>query len=90
MEKRNLRYTTFVGDGESSSFGRVHLVFPYSQEHTVQKEECVGHIQKRMGTCLREFVRSNKGKKVGGRAGVCGRGCVSRDRTYKPEKQTSE
>ena len=57
-EKRNLMYTTFVGDGNYDCFGTV-------------KEECVGHIQKRLGTALRQLklrMRGTKladGKKVG-------------------------
>ena len=70
-DKRSLRYTTFVGDGDLSSFGRDAQLSPYGPENPVEKEECVGHIQKRMGMGLREFVK-NHNLKIGGRIGVGG------------------
>ena len=71
-EKRNLMYTTFAGDGDSDCFGTVKeesekLGIGYD----IVKEECVGHIQKRLGTALRQLklrMRGTKladGKKVG-------------------------
>ena len=46
IEKRQLKYTTFVGDGDSSSFGRVRdaMEKKYGRDYVVQKEECVGHV----------------------------------------------
>ena len=79
-DKRSLRYTTFVGDGDLSSFGRVAALSPYRSGKPCGKEECVGHIQKRMGTGLREFVKNHKGKKIGGRIGVGGRGGLTKKR----------
>ena len=65
---------TFVGDGDSASFGTVKeaCLNVYGNEYVVQKEECVGHIQKRMGTALRELKRKSKGilladKTIGGK-----------------------
>ena len=45
IEKRQLKYTTFVGDGDSSSFGGVKdaMEKKYSGDYVVQKEECVGN-----------------------------------------------
>ena len=48
------RYTVFAGDG--ASFGRVSSLKPYGATPVV-KEDCAGHIQKRMGTRLREVKR---------------------------------
>ena len=50
VERHNLRYTTFIGDGDSSTFSRVCKAEPYGADHPVTKEECVGHVPKRMGT----------------------------------------
>ncbi|KAK3875565.1 hypothetical protein Pcinc_019557 [Petrolisthes cinctipes] len=36
-----LRYTTYVGDGSSSTYQAVQQLNPY--DVTVQKEECVNH-----------------------------------------------
>ena len=36
----------------------------YGDKYIVKKEECVGHVQKRMGTSLREYKRKGRGKKL--------------------------
>ena len=50
IEKRKLKYTTFVGDGDSSSFGRVKAALDekFGPDYEIKKEECVGHVQKRL------------------------------------------
>jgi len=47
-----LKYTTFVGDGVSSSFGKLQeaMKATFGGKYVVEKGECVGHVQKRMGT----------------------------------------
>jgi hypothetical protein len=76
ISKRNLKYTTFVGDGDSSSYGRVRdaMFQKYGDEYIVTKEECVGHVQKRLGTALRKYKADKKGKKLSDGKGVGGRG----------------
>ena len=66
IEKRQLKYTTFVGDGDSSSFGRVRdaMEAKYGDDCIVQKEECVGHVQKRLGSAIRQYKNSKKGQKL--------------------------
>ena len=69
-------YTTYVGDGDSSSFGEVceAMKKKYGNDYLVLKEDCVGHIQKRMGTSLRKYKRDVKGKlSDGGTVGGRGR-----------------
>ena len=60
VSKNSLRYTTYVGDGDSSSFATVHAkcLENICEEYTVTKEECLGHIQKRMGKALLELLRT--------------------------------
>ena len=76
ISERNLKYTTFVGDGDSSSYGRVKdaMFQKYGDEYLVIKEECVGHVQKRLGTALRKYKADRKGKKLSDGKGVGGRG----------------
>ena len=64
IEKRQLKYTTFVGDGDSSSHGRVKdaMNAKYGSDYVVEKEECVGHVQKRLGTALRKYKNSMKAR----------------------------
>ena len=48
IEKLGLRFTPFVGDGDSSCFGSVRrkCLEVFGEDYMVIKEECVGHIQK--------------------------------------------
>ena len=48
IEKHNLFYNIFVGDGDSSSFGAIvaAVIEKYGEEYVVEKEDCIGHIQK--------------------------------------------
>ena len=62
VDKYNLRYNPFVGDGDSSAFRTVTKAKPYGEDFTIEKEECIGHIQKRMGSQLRRLLTKNKGK----------------------------
>ena len=63
QEKNNLRYTVFVVDGDDASYGRVSALKPYGKapDDAIIKEDCVGHVQKRMGAKLRELKRTWKG-----------------------------
>ncbi|XP_013401092.1 probable phospholipid-transporting ATPase IIB [Lingula anatina] len=61
MELYWLRYNQFVGDGDSSAFQSVHLQQPYGPDIEITKEDCTGHIQKRMSTRLWPLVARNKG-----------------------------
>ena len=50
--KNGLQHSTFVGDGDSKSFSAVTSAQPYGHAVSIVKEECVGHVQKRMGSHL--------------------------------------
>ena len=56
--ERNLQYTEYFGDGNSNAYAEVENV--YDGIH-VKKKECVGHVQKRVGTALRKLKKENKG-----------------------------
>ncbi|CAB3995288.1 Hypothetical predicted protein [Paramuricea clavata] len=73
---RKLKYTTFVGDGDSSSFGRVKeaLDNKFGAAYEIKKEECVGHVQKRLGSGLRRYKNDMKGKKLLDGKSVGGKG----------------
>lgn len=67
--KYNEKYTGYIGDGDTKTFQAIKEVDPYDSEK-VSKIECVGHIQKRMGTRLRKLKQTQKcsdGKSVGGK-----------------------
>lgn len=66
-EDNGLRYKTFLGDGDSSSYKAVTNMNggkgPY-KDIQVQKEECINHVQKRMGTRLRKLKGELKEEKT--------------------------
>ena len=64
MEKHNIRYRPFIGDGDSSSYTSIEKESPHGVMYPVEKEECVSHITKRMGSNLRELLKEYKGKKL--------------------------
>ncbi|GFX31754.1 uncharacterized protein TNCV_170871 [Trichonephila clavipes] len=70
---RNLKYSNYIGDGDTKTFNALSENKPYGDDHLIQKIECVGHVQKRMGTRLRKLklVYSKKklsdGKTIGGK-----------------------
>ncbi|GFX65831.1 uncharacterized protein TNCV_2043641 [Trichonephila clavipes] len=69
----NLKYSNYIGDGDTKTFNALSENKPYGDDHLIQKTECVGHVQKRMGTRLRKLklVYSKKklsdGKTIGGK-----------------------
>ena len=77
MSKRGLKYTKFVGDGDSSCYGSVAEAMEqkFGLAYPVAKEECMGHVQKRMGAALTTFKKDMKGKRLsdGKVAGGAGR-----------------
>ena len=63
---RKLKYTTFVGDGDSSSYGQVKeaLEEKFGSNYEIHKEECVALVQKLLGTALRKYKKDKKGSKL--------------------------
>ena len=53
-----LRYTTYIGDGDVKTFAILTELQPYGPNVTIIKHECVGHVQKRLGTALRNLKKS--------------------------------
>ena len=66
-----LKYKTFVGDGDSSCFGRVKsaLEKEFGDKYKIKKEE-----PKPAGTALRKYKRDKKGNKLSDGKGVQGTG----------------
>ena len=63
VARRGLQYVTYIGDGDCKGHKEVCAAKPYG-DLVVQKEECVGHIQKRVGKALRDIKKSMKGQKL--------------------------
>lgn len=63
-EVHGVKYGNYIGDGDSKTFAAILKLNPYGDDHQVLKSECIGHVQKRMGTRLRNI---RKTKKLGGK-----------------------
>lgn len=59
VKKHGVRYAVYIGDGDSSTYKNILDSEPYNN-FTVEKRECVGHVQKRMGTRLRKVKKDQK------------------------------
>ena len=80
IDKNGLRYTTFVGDGDSNCYASVCEALrnaPTCYSYEVKKEECVGHILKCTGTALCEYKRKMKGIRLADGKFVSGKGCLT-------------
>lgn len=73
-EEYNVKYHRYIGDGDSKVFKSVSEAKPYGDTLVVEKRECIAHVQKRMGTRLRNFKKSCAGKKLADNKTIGGRG----------------
>lgn len=60
LPQYNVKYLKYLGDGDSKGFETVSKEAIYGTS-TIEKLECLGHVQKRMGTRLRN-LKSKTGK----------------------------
>ena len=51
-----LRYNFYIRDGDSESFREIAKLNPYPG-HKIEKEECISHVQKWLGTRLRSIKK---------------------------------
>ena len=54
-------YTKLYCDGDSKSYDRVKQVYKDKHTKEVERLQCMGHVQKRMGTALRKLKKDVKG-----------------------------
>ena len=64
LEKFKLRYTEYLGDGDSKSYTTVKSTY---KDVEVIKLDCVGHFQKRIGSRCRQLKKQVKGLNGKGR-----------------------
>lgn len=55
-----MKYVNYVGDGDSKTYKGIVDSHPYNNCE-VKKKECIDHVQKRMGTRLRNLKKKVKG-----------------------------
>lgn len=63
-EKFGVTYINYIGDGDSTTYKAILDLNPYGNDTPVVKSECVQHVEKRMGTRLRNIKKT---KKLGGK-----------------------
>lgn len=68
-EKRKFRYVTVISDGDSKAYNAVCKEKFYGEGINTEEEECLNHVEKRLGKALIQYVQTNsKGREgVGGR-----------------------
>jgi len=64
VRQNKLRYVTVISDGDCKNHARVKELKPYGDDVYIVKEDCVGHVQNRMGCRLRDLKNAYKGKKL--------------------------
>ncbi|GFY18833.1 uncharacterized protein TNCV_3875211 [Trichonephila clavipes] len=69
----NVRYTKCLGDGDFKAFTSIVENKVYGDHCSVEKLECIGHVMKRMGTCLRRLKTKMRGQKLSDGKPLCGR-----------------
>lgn len=57
-EKYGVKYGNYIGDGDSKTVKAILDMNPYGINFQIVKSECIGHVQKRMGTRLRAVKKS--------------------------------
>ncbi|GFX93176.1 uncharacterized protein TNCV_4760551 [Trichonephila clavipes] len=72
-QKHGLKYQRYIGDGDSKTFLSIAEKEPHGDSVPIEKIECVGHVQKRMGSRLRKLKalwgekNLSDGKTIGGK-----------------------
>ena len=85
-QERNLVYTSYIGDGDSKGYQAVLSDKPYGDVEIV-KEECIGHVAKRLGKALRD-LKKNKAPLADGKP-IGGKGRLTEERCEKLQKYFS-
>lgn len=60
MDLYGVKYVNYIGDGDSKTFKSIMDKGPY-ENFVVLKKERIDHVQKRMGTSLRNQKKNVKG-----------------------------
>ena len=73
VDSYNLRYKGYIGDGDTKAHQSVVKAKPYG-DVVIEKLECIGHVQKRVGSRLRNLVKDMRGKKLSDGKPLSGKG----------------
>lgn len=69
IEKNKMRYTTVLSDGDAKTHQHLNEHNVYGPGISINKEECINHVAKRLGTALRNKIKEwrIKGVTISGR-----------------------
>ncbi|GBO43982.1 hypothetical protein AVEN_219740-1 [Araneus ventricosus] len=69
VKEAKMRYMTLLSDGDGKTHQHLNEIQVYGKNVTIMKEECINHVAKRVGTCLRNVVQDwkKKGVTLGGK-----------------------
>lgn len=69
VQRHKLRYKTLLSDGDAKTFAELTKIKPYGEDIEMDKEECINHVSKRLGSALRNIVTDcrKRGVTLGGR-----------------------
>ncbi|XP_025995458.2 uncharacterized protein LOC105204411 [Solenopsis invicta] len=59
-ENYGAKISNYIEDGDSKTYGNLVQAKPYGENFTINKKECVGHVQKQIGKCLRDLVNTTE------------------------------
>ena len=62
-----------LGDGDSATYNTIVENKPYGEDCIPNKLECIGHVQKRVGSRLRKLKSANKWLKLDDGKGLAGK-----------------
>ena len=77
LATRGLKYKDMLGDGDSATYNTIVENKPYGEDCIPNKLECIGHVQKRVGSRLRKLKSANKGLKLDDGKGLAGKGILT-------------
>ena len=71
-----LRYKSLISDGDSKTFSLLESkqVYGTDPDDKIVKLDCIGHVQKRLGTALRNLKAQYRGKKLSDGKSIGGAG----------------
>ncbi|GFV67159.1 uncharacterized protein TNCV_3669141 [Trichonephila clavipes] len=73
VQRYEVRYTKYLRDGNSKAFDNIVKNRVYGDNCTITKLECIGHVIKRMGSCLRRFKAKMRAQKLSDSKALCGK-----------------
>ena len=69
VQLHNMRYMKMLSDGDNKTLASLNEQLPYGPDAVIEKVDCVNHVHKRLGTGLRNLLKTSPHIK-GGRGGL--------------------